>query len=344
MRKIALGVYDYRGNKLIDLYSNTCSYLGAAYGVEIHHELDGNRELSFTISARILDSGGNWMENPRRPFLRNEYIVRLYDSDEPEVWDEYFVAEPSDVRTSLVLELDVKCEHVSKRLSQKNLFLELSGDSNGVGTARELLERILAGTGWSIGRIDSFLEADGATEKVRTLTCGKKTGAYRMITQLANLFGASPVFHGRSRTVDLLRQVGHDLGVEFRYTKNLESVHRTCSSDNVCTRMYVDYLESEQGYIGIERVNPLGTSFVLNFSYMEYLGLISQEQLDYMAGYAAALQQNAELIKPLIALRNEQQNAMNALVGQVGIASMTALTLGDGQYQWQTLNRYNLPE
>ena len=98
-----------------------------------------------------------------------------------------------------------------------------------------------------------------------------------MISQLAELFGASPVFHGRSRTVDLLKEVGQDLGVEFRYTKNLETVHRTCSSDHVCTRMYVDYLESEQGYIGIERVNPLGTSFVLNFSYMEHLGLISQE-------------------------------------------------------------------
>ena len=344
MRKTTLSVCDYRGNKLIDLYSSTCSYIGSAYDVEIHHELDGNKELSFTIPARILDPNGQWTENPRRPYLRNEYIVRLTDSDEPEEWDEYFVSEPADVRTNLVLEIEVKCEHVSKRLAQKNLFLELTDDGSGVGTAKELLERILAGTGWKIGRLDSFFEADGVTEKVRTLTCGKKTGAYRMITQLAELFGASPVFHGRSRTVDLLKQVGHDLGVEFRYTKNLESVHRTCSSDNVCTRMYVDYLESEQGYIGIERVNPLGTSFVLNFSYMEHLGLISREQLEYMEGYAEALQQNAVLIKPLIALLNEQQNTMNALVGQVGIASMTVQTLGDGSYQWQTLNHYNLPE
>ena len=344
MRKIALGVYDYRGNKLIDLYSNTCSYLGAAYDVEIHHELDGNKELSFTIPARILDDAGKWMENPRRPYLRNEYIVRLTDSDDPEEWDEYFISEPADIRTSRVLELEVECEHVSKRLANKNLFLELKDDGSGVGTARELLERILNGTGWRIGRMNAFLEADGVTEKVRTLTCGQKTGAYRMIAQLAELFGASPVFHGRSRTVDLLAEVGQDLGVEFRYTKNLETVHRTCSSDNVCTRMYVDYLESEQGYIGIERVNPLGTSFVLNFSYMEHLGLISQEQIEHMAGYAEALQNNATVIKPLIALLTEQQNAMNALVGQVGITSMTVQTLGDGRYQWQTVNRYNLPD
>lgn len=233
MRKITLGVFDYTGIKLMDLYSTTCTYLGAAYDVEIRHELDGNRELSFTIAARILDSDGKWMENPRRPYLRNEYIIRLNDSDDPEEWDEYFISEPSDVRTSRVLELEVKCEHVSKRLAQKNLFLELSNDGNGVGTARELLERILDGTGWTVGRMDAFLEADGATEKVRTLTCGKKTGAYQMITQLAQLFGASPVFHGRSRTVDLLMEVGQDLGVEFRYHKNLESVHRTCSSDNL---------------------------------------------------------------------------------------------------------------
>lgn len=59
MRSISLGVYDYRGNKLIDLYSNTCGYLGAAYDVEIHHELSGNKELSFSIPARILDEQGN---------------------------------------------------------------------------------------------------------------------------------------------------------------------------------------------------------------------------------------------------------------------------------------------
>ncbi len=344
MRKIVLGVYDYRGNKLIDLYSTVCDFLGAAYDVEIRHELDGNKELNFTIPARILDEQGKWMENPRRPYLRNEYIIRLTDSEYPEEWDEYFVSEPSDVRTNQVLELEVACEHVSKRLAQKNLFLTLSNDGSGVGTARELLERILDGTGWQIGRMDTFLEADGVTEKVRTLTSSKKAGAYRMISQLADLFGASPVYHGRSRTVDLLMEVGRDLGVEFRYAKNLESVHRTCSSDNLCTRLYVDYLESEQGYIGIERVNPLGTSFVLNFSYLAHLGLVSQGQLDYMAGYAEALTQNATLIKPLITLLNEQQNAMNALVGQVGIASMVVQTLGDGNYQWQTTELYNLKD
>lgn len=73
MRKIALGVYDYRGNKLIDLYSNMCSYLGAAYDVELHHELAGNKELTFTIPMRILDPQGKWMENPRRAYLKNEY-------------------------------------------------------------------------------------------------------------------------------------------------------------------------------------------------------------------------------------------------------------------------------
>lgn len=73
MRKIALGVYDYRGNKLIDLYSNMCSYLGVAYDVELHHELAGNKELTFTIPMRILDPQGKWMENPRRAYLKNEY-------------------------------------------------------------------------------------------------------------------------------------------------------------------------------------------------------------------------------------------------------------------------------
>ena len=344
MRRIALGIFDYRGNKLIDLYTSTCAFHGAAYDVEIKKELAGNKELSFTIPARILTEKGEWAENPRRAYLRNEYIVRLTDSDDPEGWDEYVISEPAETRTDQVLEVEVKCDHVSKRLANKNLFLVLENDSNGVGTARELLDLILEGTGWRIGRMDAFLEADGLTEKVRTLTCSRKTGAYRMITQLANLFGANPVFHGRSRTVDLLIEVGVDLGVEFRYTKNLDSVQRTCSSDHICTRIYVDYLESENGYIGIERVNPLGTSYVLNFSYMEHLGLITQDQLAFMAIYAESLQTNAIIMKPLIELLTQQQDVLNQLVGQSGIASMTVQTLGDGSYQWQTADCYLLED
>lgn len=343
MRKITLGVYDYRGNKLIDLYHSDGRFQGAAYDIEIKHELNGNKELKFALAARLMSADGCWIENPRWPYMRNEYMIRLTDSDEPEEWDDYFVREPVENRSDHTLEVEVSCEHVSKRLAQKNLFLELSSDGNGVGTAKELLERILDGTGWHIGRIDNFKEADGGTEKVRTLTAGKKTGSYRMITQLAELFGAFPVFHGRSRTVDLLTEVGADLGVEFRYAKNLESVQRTCNSDQLCTRLYVDYLESERGYIGIERVNPLGTSFVLNFSYMERLGLVTPEQQAYMSGYTAALKQNAEAIRPSIALLTEQENAINSLIGQCGVASMTVQTLGDGQYQWQKVNLYNLP-
>lgn len=344
MRKIALGVYDYRGNKLVDLYSNTCACLGEAYDVEIKRELDGNKELSFTIPARILDANGQWMDNPRRAYLRNEYIIRLTDSEEPEKWDEYMLSEPTETRTGEVLEIEVSCEHVSKRLAQKNLFLTLEDTGSGVGTARELLTRILDGTGWKIGRMSAFLEADGKTEKVRTLTGSRKTGAYRLITQLAELFGASPVFHGRSRTIDLLTEVGGDLGVEFRYSKNLQNVQRTCVSDHICTRLYVDYLESEQGYIGIERVNPLGTSFLLDFSYMEHLGLMTGEQLAFAAGYAKALRSNAQLLQPLISLQVQQENVLNELAGQSGIASLTVQTLGDGSYQWQTADSYLLTD
>ena len=79
MRRIALGVFDYRGNKLVDLYTNTCSFHGAAYDVEIKKELNGNKELSFTIPARILTEKGEWAENPRRAYLRNLMPICLTD-------------------------------------------------------------------------------------------------------------------------------------------------------------------------------------------------------------------------------------------------------------------------
>jgi hypothetical protein len=62
-----------------------------------------------------------------------------------------------------------------------------------------LLERVLAGTGWSIGFCEKFLERDGTAEKIRTLKSDEKRGAYLMIADICELFGAYPVFHGKAK-------------------------------------------------------------------------------------------------------------------------------------------------
>lgn len=71
----------------------------------------------------------------------------------------------------------ITCEHVCSLLNQKNLDLAFD-DTNGIGTAQYLLEQALSGTGWRLDFCETFYEADGETEKVRSLSSEGKRGTY----------------------------------------------------------------------------------------------------------------------------------------------------------------------
>lgn len=53
--------------------------------------------------------------------------------------------------------MQVTAGHVSQILKYKNLGLEFSDDEgNNIGTAKQLAETILEGTGWSVGYVYPF--------------------------------------------------------------------------------------------------------------------------------------------------------------------------------------------
>ena len=127
-------------------------------------------------------------------------------------------------------------------MKTKNLGLEFSDEEgNNVGTAKELLTTILAGSGWNVGVVADFYEKDGYTIKKRTLVASAKTGAFKLIANMCNLFDAKPVFHGDTKTVDVLPMnpfsldsetglpdlTNTDQILELHYGKNLSNVTRT---------------------------------------------------------------------------------------------------------------------
>ena len=78
----------------------------------------------------------------------------------------------------------VTCEHVCSLLNKKNLYLTFD-DTNGIGTAQYLLEQVLSGTGWQLGFCETFYENDGITEKVRSISCDTRRGAYLLLMTLS---------------------------------------------------------------------------------------------------------------------------------------------------------------
>ena len=71
---------------------------------------------------------------------------------------------PKRSHKGLAVSATITCQHVCSLLSKKNLFLTFD-DTNGIGTARYLLEQALQNTGWTLKYCETFYEADGVTEK-----------------------------------------------------------------------------------------------------------------------------------------------------------------------------------
>ena len=98
--------------------------------------------------------------------------------------------------------MSVTCEHVCSQLNTKAMNFVFD-DTNGIGTAKYLVEQVLSGTGWQMGECETFLESDGKTEKVRSISSDGKRGAYLLISDICKMFGGRPVYNGDTRTVHI---------------------------------------------------------------------------------------------------------------------------------------------
>ena len=170
----------------------------------------------------------------------------------------------------------ITCQHVCSLLSKKNLFLTFD-DTNGIGTAHYLLEQALANTGWTLKYCETFYEADGVTEKIRSLKSENKRGAYLLISDICKLFSARPIYDGDEKSVSIVSLNRYDSMMELNFGKNLDSIDRKEDASNIVTRLYVEGEYGDHGYVGIDDVNPTGLPYLLNFDYFRQLGIFTAE-------------------------------------------------------------------
>lgn len=278
-RNLVLDVYDYGGNKLCTLYDSSADVRGQATDVYVKTERNGWRELSFNLPSTCTDNGKE-EENYRLQYLKADYRIRLVD-DAGVDW--FIISEPKVTHQAFSKNVSVIAGHVAQILKTKNLGLVFSDDEgNNVGTAAQLLDTILHGTGWTAGEVVTFYEKDGVTEKSRSLKAESKTGAFKLITQMCDLFDAKPVFHGDERTVDILpmnpfskTQDGElpdvskaDGVVELHYGKNIRNVTRTLNTENIVTKLYAygSYGDDAHGYCGIDECSHVEHVFTVEES------------------------------------------------------------------------------
>lgn len=158
----SLGIYDYDRNKLCDLYDSQNHLAGQAYNIQWVKNYNGIPTLTFVIPYKVENK-----VNYRWKYMRSEYLIRITRGNKTE----WFIASKPVKSKSREITGTVTCNGFGAILKTKNIYLEFD-DENGIGTIQYLMGQILKGTGWTLGHYDTLYEADGTTEKVRSLKSG----------------------------------------------------------------------------------------------------------------------------------------------------------------------------
>lgn len=354
----SLGVYDYDLQKLCDLYTSDYDLIGQAYDIKVTKDTNGYHTLEYSIpyvlDQKIVsaddmtgvygnavfgvhrfgnktDKNGN-SRNFRWHFLQNEYLIR-YTRDDEEIW--FLATKPVKSKSGKKITGNVTCNGYENLLKTRNIYKTFD-DTNGIGTMRELMPKVLEGTGWEFdtAHSDILYERDSQVEKIRSLSSDGKQGALGLITTLCNLFQARPIFDTNPAHPSVaIKSINNRTQVfEGEVGKNLTAMTVNRDSTNIATRVYVEGEYGDYGYVGIDDVkvdangNPdesgtaWGLPFLLNFDYYRQLGVFKQRHETALQTYLTAIRAKKAEIRAKAAELTECENAVNNMIGQCKVA------------------------
>jgi phage minor structural protein len=260
--KILLSVYDYDSNQKVILRSNRNQYIqGETYNITYRITDTGIKEMSMILPPYItVDSVQS--ENHRWDYISPEYKVKYVDDESKIDW--FFIKTLNEIHDEKGnLESNIQLKHISFKLNKKGLdkIIDITD------TPDNIMDTILQGTGWSRGTISASILA-----KTRTISIPNKTNTIEQLQELAEKVEGYLQYNG-DKTIDLLENLGSDLGVQIRIGKNLKNIKRTSDSD-VITRLYMYGGETTSGITTIADSNPTGESYIDNFSWYIDNGLM----------------------------------------------------------------------
>lgn len=179
------------------------------------------------------------------------------------------------------------------------------------------MKQILKGTGWSLGNCDTFYEKDGKTEKVRSISSEGKAGAYQLITDVCSLFNAYPEYDGERKLVHI--HAFNDKGAQFEMTMgvDVEAITEDLNSEDLITRLYVEGEYSDDGFVSIDKVNPTGLSYLMNFDYYKQIGMFTDEHQNALDQYYKDIKEVNSSISSAAMRVLEKENRLNELWGQI---------------------------
>ncbi len=262
--KLIVSVYDYDNNKLAVLKSSQDSQIeGEIYNIRLTEDANGQFEFNFVLPLYVTIQGQT-EENYRWSYIVSEYKIKV-EYDTFVYW--FKIKSTNDnMGSDGKLLSNVQCKSLSYELNKKNTELILVDKD----TATNLVTQAITGTGWTIGTIDSF---DG---KELTINQTSPSNALNLLNEIALLFDGKLEFDTDAKTVSLTpKDSGRDTLIDFRVGKNIKSLEREVSGDEIVTRLYVRGGEIDTGAVGIQEINPTREPYIDNFSYYVANGMIN---------------------------------------------------------------------
>jgi hypothetical protein len=236
-------------------------YITEAFNIEQNIKLGQINELSFTIPYEI-EKNFTLVRNPNVDKLKSRYLVRATFKDQKE-W--FIISNLNNTFNEDGKEfLNVKLYSLGYQLKDKKIRtwvgVYIDGEFRKESlNAQQVLDDLLSETTWGIDYIDSeFLT------KYRSFDFNNTT-VLDAVFEVARTFGAIIQWNTENRTISLLKQenIGINKGFRLSYGKYLKSLSKEERSDEMITRLRV---YGKDG-LSIQRVNPLGTDYIEDFSY-----------------------------------------------------------------------------
>lgn len=173
-------------------------------------------------------------------------------------------------------------------------------------------------------------DPEGATprEKVRTLSKDAGTSAYDALVDLADLMGAKLSFDGYNKRVNIVQRIGAESNVSFNISYNMKAISRVRSSNEMVSRCYIGDMDG----VTITGVNPMGTNYLLDFSYARQAGLITPSQEQAIADFESGIAAINKNLLDYLDLQFETTNKINSLIGSTpfGTAKVASFNASAG--------------
>lgn len=145
--------------KLLLLGSNFLKSSCHAFDIKFKENINGKKDLVFSLAASYIDKFGNKKENILPNFINNESIIKIrrgeqkyntLEEDTEEQWTDFLIKSISQNKENKIIQYACTESYVNE-LGKNGYNIVLDTElENNYGTILQLGERILKGSGWEI--------------------------------------------------------------------------------------------------------------------------------------------------------------------------------------------------